>query len=113
VGLGAAIDFVKSLDFAAVHAHEQSLLDYATEQLQAIPGLRVIGTAANKGSLISFVIDHPPIGSYDIGVALDHQGIAIRTGHHCCQPVMDRLNIPSTARASFAMYNTARMWMRW
>ena len=106
VGLGAAIDFMKSLDFAAVHAHEEALLEYATEQLQAIPGLRVIGTAKEKGSLISFVIDHPPLGSYDIGVALDHRGIAIRTGHHCCQPVMDRLNIPSTARASFAMYNT-------
>jgi cysteine desulfurase/selenocysteine lyase len=106
VGLGAAIDFVQSLDFEAVHAHEQSLLEYATAELQAVPGLRVIGTARNKGSLISFVIDHPPIGSYDIGVALDRRGIAIRTGHHCCQPVMDRLNIPSTARASFAMYNT-------
>jgi len=106
VGLGAAIDFVKSLDFEAVHAHEQSLLEYATGQLQSVPGLRVIGTAAEKGSLISFVIEHPPIGSYDIGVALDHQGIAVRTGHHCCQPVMDRLNISATARASFAMYNT-------
>jgi cysteine desulfurase/selenocysteine lyase len=106
VGLGAAIDFVRSLDFAAVHAHEQSLLDYATELLSAIPGLRVIGTAKQKGSLISFVIEQPPIGTYDIGVALDHRGIAIRTGHHCCQPVMDRLNISSTARASFAMYNT-------
>jgi cysteine desulfurase/selenocysteine lyase len=106
VGLGAAIDFAKSLDFQAVHAHEQSLLEYATKLLTAIPGLRVIGTAKNKGSLISFVIDHPAVGSYDIGVALDQKGIAIRTGHHCCQPVMDRLNIPATARASFAMYNT-------
>jgi cysteine desulfurase/selenocysteine lyase len=106
VGLGEAIDFVSSLDFQAVHAHEQSLLEYATEQLKEIPGLRIIGTAARKGSLISFVIDHPPIGSYDIGVALDHLGIAVRTGHHCCQPVMDRLNISATARASFAMYNT-------
>jgi cysteine desulfurase/selenocysteine lyase len=106
VGLGAAIDFVRSLDFSAMHAHEQALLDYATAELKKIPGLRIIGTAAKKGSLISFVIDHPPIGSYDIGVALDRQGIAVRTGHHCCQPVMDRLNIPATARASFAMYNT-------
>jgi cysteine desulfurase/selenocysteine lyase len=106
VGLGSAIDFVTSLDFDAVHAHEQMLLEYATGKLRALPGLRVIGTAARKGSLISFVIEHPPIGSYDIGVALDRRGIAIRTGHHCCQPVMDRLNIPSTARASFAMYNT-------
>jgi cysteine desulfurase/selenocysteine lyase len=106
VGLGAAIDFVTSLDFEAVHAHEIALLEYATEKLQAIPGLRVIGTAANKGSLISFVIEHPPIASYDIGVALDRQGIAVRTGHHCCQPVMDRLHVSSTTRASFAMYNT-------
>jgi cysteine desulfurase/selenocysteine lyase len=106
VGLGAAIDFLNSLDFAAIHAHELELLEYATEKMQAIPGVRIIGTAAEKGSLISFVIDQPPIGSYDIGVALDHRGIAIRTGHHCCQPVMDRLSIPSTARASFAMYNT-------
>ena len=106
IGLGAAVDFVQSLDLSVVHAHEQMLLEYAATQLQEIPGLRLIGTAANKGSLISFVIDQPPIGSYDIGVALDHLGIAIRTGHHCCQPVMDRLKISATARASFAMYNT-------
>jgi cysteine desulfurase/selenocysteine lyase len=106
VGLGAAIDFIRSFDLQAVHAHEQHLLDYATEKLKLIPGLRIVGTAAQKGSLISFVIENPPIGSYDIGVALDREGIAVRTGHHCCQPVMDRLNIPSTARASFAMYNT-------
>jgi cysteine desulfurase/selenocysteine lyase len=106
VGLGAAIDYVRSHDMTAVHAHELMLLDYATEKLKKIPGLRIIGTAKNKGSLVSFVIDNPPLGSYDIGVALDREGIAVRTGHHCCQPVMDRLNIPSTARASFAMYNT-------
>jgi cysteine desulfurase/selenocysteine lyase len=106
IGLGAAVEFVRSLDLHAVHAHEMNLLNYATEHLSQIPGLRIIGTGANKGSLISFVIEKPAIGSYDIGVALDHKGIAIRTGHHCCQPVMDRLSIPSTARASFAMYNT-------
>jgi cysteine desulfurase/selenocysteine lyase len=106
IGLGAAIDFVQSQDMHAVHAHELALLHYATEQLEKIPGLRIIGTAARKGSLVSFVIENPPLGSYDIGVALDRDGIAVRTGHHCCQPVMDRLNIASTARASFAMYNT-------
>ncbi len=106
IGLGAAIDFVRSHDLSAVHEHELMLLDYATEKLTEIPGLRVIGTAKQKGSLISFVIDNPPLGSYDIGIALDRDGVAVRTGHHCCQPVMDRLNIPSTARASFAMYNT-------
>ncbi len=106
VGLGAAIDFLKSLDFQAIHAHEMTLLEYATRQMQAIPDVRIIGTAKNKGSLISFVIDEPSIGSYDIGVALDRLGIAVRTGHHCCQPVMDRLNISATTRASFAMYNT-------
>ncbi len=106
VGLGAAIEFLNTLDFDSIHTHELELLEYATQKMQAIPGVRVIGTAPEKGSLISFVIDQPPIGSYDIGVALDHRGIAIRTGHHCCQPVMDRLGIPSTVRASFAMYNT-------
>ncbi len=106
VGLGAAVDFISALDFQAVHEHEQSLLEYATKQLSEISGLRIVGTAAEKGSLISFVFDRPAIGSYDVGVALDRLGVAVRTGHHCCQPVMDRLKIPATARASFAMYNT-------
>ena len=106
VGLGAAIEYLNTIDLRAVHAHEIHLLEYATEKLSAIPGLRVIGTAPEKGSLISFVMEKPAIGSYDIGVALDRDGVAVRTGHHCCQPVMDRLGISATARASFAMYNT-------
>jgi cysteine desulfurase/selenocysteine lyase len=106
VGLGAAIDYLSAIGFDAFEGHERDLLAYATDRLSAIPGVRVIGTAPAKGSVISFVIDDPPIGSYDIGVALDREGVAVRTGHHCCQPVMDRFNIASTTRASLAMYNT-------
>jgi cysteine desulfurase/selenocysteine lyase len=87
-----------------VQAHESALLAYGTEALQQVPGLRLIGTAAHKASILSFVIDgiHP----HDIGTIVDLSGVAIRTGHHCAQPVMDRLGIPATARASLAMYNT-------
>jgi cysteine desulfurase/selenocysteine lyase len=106
VGLGAAIDYLKTIDLAAVHEHEDALLRYATEQLRQIPGLRIIGNAKNKGSVISFVLENPEIASFDIGVKLDAEGVAVRTGHHCCQPVMDYMKIPGTARASFAMYNT-------
>ncbi len=106
VGLGAAVDYLSGIGFAAFEAHEKHLLAYATDQLATISGVRIIGTAAAKGSVISFVVDDPPVGSYDIGVALDRDGVAVRTGHHCCQPVMDRMSISSTARASLAMYNT-------
>jgi cysteine desulfurase/selenocysteine lyase len=106
VGLGAAIDYLSAIGFDAFEDHERRLLAYATERLATVPGVRIVGTAAAKGSVISFVIDDPPIGSYDVGVALDRDGVAVRTGHHCCQPVMDRFGIASTARASFAMYNT-------
>ena len=103
VGLGAAVDYLTSIDMRAVAAHEQALLDYATRQLQTIPGLKVIGTAKHKASVISFQIDgvHP----HDLGTLLDGQGVAIRTGHHCAQPVMDRFQVPATARASLAFYN--------
>ncbi|QOV87451.1 SufS family cysteine desulfurase [Humisphaera borealis] len=104
VGLGAAIDYVTSIGVANYVQHEQDLLHYATEQLSAIPGLRIIGTAKNKGSVVSFVMDG--IASLDIGTRLDGEGVAVRTGHHCCMPLMNRLGIPSTTRASFAMYNT-------
>lgn len=104
VGLGAAIDYVTSIGIEHFMPHEQELLHYATERLSAVPGLRIIGTAANKGSVISFVMDG--IASLDIGTRLDGEGIAVRTGHHCCMPLMNRLGIPSTTRASFAMYNT-------
>jgi cysteine desulfurase / selenocysteine lyase len=104
IGLGAAIEYVNHLGIDNIAAHEHDLLIYATESLSAIPDIRIIGTAADKAAVISFIIEgiHP----HDIGTILDRSGIAIRTGHHCAQPVMQRFRIPATARASFAMYNT-------
>jgi len=104
VGLAAAIDYVNAIGIERISAHEQDLLHYATKRLLAIDGLRIIGTAAEKASVISFVLEgvHP----HDIGTILDEQGIAIRTGHHCAQPLMMRFNVPATGRASFGMYNT-------
>ncbi len=104
IGLGGAIAYLNRLDRAAALKHEQELLAEATEKMTEIPGLRLIGTAAHKGSVISFVMAsaHPA----DIGMILDQEGIAVRTGHHCTQPVMKQFNIPATARASFAFYNT-------
>jgi cysteine desulfurase/selenocysteine lyase len=106
VGLGAAIDYLQSIGLENVAAHEEALLRYATEQMNKIPGVRIVGTAAHKAAVISFVVDDPPLSALDIGTKLDLEGIAVRTGHHCCQPVMDRFGIPGTARASFALYNT-------
>jgi cysteine desulfurase/selenocysteine lyase len=104
IGLGAAIDYLNGLDREAAHAHEQELLRYATEKLSGIEGVRVIGTAREKASVLAFVIDevHP----HDVGTILDQEGIAIRAGHHCAQPVMQHFGVPATARASFAFYNT-------
>ena len=104
IGLGAAIDYVRGVGFDAIAAHEAALLARATAALAEVPGLRFIGTARRKASVVSFVIDgvHP----HDIGTIVDRDGVAIRTGHHCAQPVMDRFGIPATARASFAMYNS-------
>jgi cysteine desulfurase/selenocysteine lyase len=104
VGLAAALDYVSKIGIDAIAAHEQDLLHYATARLLEIDGLRIIGTAAEKASVISFVLEgvHP----HDIGTILDQEGIAIRTGHHCAQPLMLRFNVPATGRASFAMYNT-------
>ncbi|BDU77713.1 cysteine desulfurase [Mesoterricola sediminis] len=104
IGLGAAIDYVTALGLDRIAAHEHALLAYATERLQAIPGLRIIGTAREKASVISFVLDgiHP----HDIGSILDHEGVVVRAGHHCAQPVMTRFQIPATTRASFAYFNT-------
>jgi len=104
VGLGAAVDYLEEIDFDAVAEHERTLLEYATQRLlDDIPGARVIGTAAQKASVLSFVIDgiHP----HDLGTIVDREGVAIRTGHHCAMPVMDRFGVPATARASFAFYN--------
>ena len=106
VGLAAAIKYLESIGFENFEPHEADLLRYATEQLSKIPGIRIIGTAPRKGSVISFVVENPPISSLDIGTRLDHDGIAVRTGHHCCQPVMERMKVPATIRASFALYNT-------
>lgn len=104
IGLAAAIDYVTEIGLDAIAAHEQELLLYGTRALHSVPGLRLIGTAKEKASVLSFVIEdiHP----HDIGTVLDRQGIAIRTGHHCAQPVMQRFSIPATARASLAVYNT-------
>ncbi len=104
VGLGVALDYVQKVGYDNIQAHEGDLLYYATERLSSLSGLRIIGTARQKASVISFVIDgiHP----HDIGTILDRDGIAVRTGHHCTQPVMDRFEIPATSRASFAFYNT-------
>ena len=104
VGLGAALQYVGGLGLKNIAAHEHDLLTYATARLQEIKGLRIIGTAKEKASVISFVLEgvHP----HDIGTILDQEGIAIRTGHHCAQPLMMRFNVPATGRASFGLYNT-------
>ena len=104
IGLEAAIDYATALGLDNIAAHETQLLNYATQQLSAIPGLRIIGNAADKVGVLSFVMDqaHP----HDIGTILDTEGVAIRTGHHCTQPLMQRFGLPATARASFAFYNT-------
>ena len=104
IGLGAAVDFITGVGFEAIAGHERRLLDYATDALSAVPGLRLIGTAPVKASILSFVLDG--VHAHDIGTIVDSEGIAIRTGHHCTQPVMDRFGVPATARASLAMYNT-------
>ena len=106
IGLGAAIDYVMGIGFENFEPYVDEMLAYATEKLSAIQGLRIIGTAKHKAGVISFVMDDPVISPLDLGTQLDSQGIAVRTGHHCCQPVMDRFKINATTRASFAMYNT-------
>jgi cysteine desulfurase/selenocysteine lyase len=105
LGLGAAIDYLKKVGLDNIAAHEAGLLEYGTAVLQDVPGLRLIGTAAHKGSILSFTLDgvHP----HDIGTLLDEDGIAIRAGHHCAQPTMDRFGVPATARASMGPYNDA------
>jgi cysteine desulfurase/selenocysteine lyase len=104
IGLGAALDYVSQIGIDRLAAHEQELLAYGTEQLSAIPGLRLIGTAREKAGVLSFLIEgvHP----HDVGTVLDREGIAVRTGHHCAQPVMNRFGVAATTRASLAFYNT-------
>jgi len=104
IGLGAAIDYLESIDPDGRAAHEDDLIEYATRTVAALPRVRIVGSAKEKTGVLSFVIDgvHP----HDIGTILDREGIAIRAGHHCAQPLMDRFGVPATARASFALYNT-------
>ena len=104
VGFGAALDYVTELGFDEVAAYEHELLAYATAALAQVPGLRLIGTAPDKAGVLSFVLDcaHP----HDVGTVLDQEGVAVRTGHHCAQPVMERFGVPATTRASLALYNT-------
>jgi cysteine desulfurase / selenocysteine lyase len=104
IGLGAAVDYIGSIGLNNISVHEQDLIAFGAAALQTINGLRIIGTADLKAGVLSFVIEgiHP----HDIGTILDHDGIAIRAGHHCAQPVMEYFNIPATARVSFGMYNT-------
>ena len=104
IGLGTAVEYVRNIGLDAIAAYEHDLIEYATEQVQTVEGLHIIGTARKKSSILSFVIDgvHP----HDLGTIVDTQGIAIRTGHHCAMPVMDHFNVPATARASFVFYNT-------
>lgn len=104
IGLGAALDYVSGVGIDAIAAHEQDLLDHATALVSRIDGLKIVGTAAQKASILSFTMDgvHP----HDIGTILDHEGVAIRAGHHCAMPLMQRFGVPGTARASFSFYNT-------
>ena len=104
IGLGAAVEYINNIGIENIKEHEHSLLEYATKQIAEVPGLRIIGTAKEKTSVLSFVLEN--IHPHDIGTFLDFEGVAIRTGHHCTQPLMKRYNIPATSRASFAMYNT-------
>jgi len=102
--LGAAIEYVNNAGIENIKEHERNLLEYATGQIAEVPGLKIIGNAKEKTSVLSFVLDN--IHPHDIGTFLDFEGVAIRTGHHCTQPLMQRFKIPATSRASFAMYNT-------
>ena len=104
MGLGAALEYVEAVGRAGIGAWEEELLAYATERVGELDGVRIIGTAREKASVLSFVVEgvHP----HDVGAVLDDEGVAIRTGHHCAQPVMHRFGVPATARASFAFYNT-------
>ncbi|HWN30881.1 MAG TPA: aminotransferase class V-fold PLP-dependent enzyme, partial [Burkholderiales bacterium] len=104
IGMGSAMDYLTGIGFESIGEHEAELLNYATQQVGAMKGVRIIGTAKHKAAVLSFVIEgvHP----HDVGTILNEDGIAIRTGHHCAQPVMRRFGVPATARASFAFYNT-------
>jgi cysteine desulfurase/selenocysteine lyase len=104
IGFGAAIDYVSALSLDAIAAHEHTLLEATVAKLHDLGGIRLVGTAKKKAAVVSFVVEgvHP----HDVGTVLDYEGVAVRTGHHCAQPVMDRYCIPATVRASYGLYNT-------
>jgi cysteine desulfurase/selenocysteine lyase len=104
IGLGAAIDYLQALDREGAARHEHALLEYAQQKAAQVPGLRLVGTARHKASVLSFILEgvHPA----DVGTLLDQQGVAVRTGNHCAQPIMDQYHLPGTVRASFSFYNT-------
>lgn len=104
IGLGAAIDYVNSINFEEITEYKKELLEYGTSALNQVEGLKLIGTADEKTSILSFIL--PDIHAHDLGTLVDQEGVAIRTGHHCTQPVMQHFNIPATSRASLTMYNT-------
>jgi cysteine desulfurase/selenocysteine lyase len=106
IGLASAVDYVEAIGREAIAEHERNLLAYATQRVSALAGVRIIGQAVDKAGVLSFIVEDPPISTLDIGTQLDLEGVAVRTGHHCCQPLMDRFGISGTVRASFAMYNT-------
>jgi cysteine desulfurase/selenocysteine lyase len=106
VGLGAALDYVEKLGRDSIAAHEERLLHLALDKLRQVPGVRVFGPVSARAAVISFVIEEPPLSALDVGTRLDLEGVAVRTGHHCCQPVMDRFGVAGTVRASIAFYNT-------
>jgi cysteine desulfurase/selenocysteine lyase len=104
IGMGAAVDYLSAIGMDAIAEYEHALLSYATEQMTRMPGVRILGTAANKAAVLSFTVDgvHP----HDVGTLLNQEGVAVRTGHHCAQPLMQRFKVPATSRASFAFYNS-------
>ncbi|HEY3553653.1 MAG TPA: aminotransferase class V-fold PLP-dependent enzyme, partial [Casimicrobiaceae bacterium] len=104
IGFGAAIGYVERVGIGAIAAYEDALLDYATRRVETIPGLRIVGTAPHKAAIVSFTLEG--VHAHDVGTILDNEGIAVRAGHHCAMPVMERFGISGTARASFALYNT-------
>ncbi len=106
IGLGAAIEYVRSIGWERIVSYEHELLEYATQRMKTVAGLRIVGTAAKKAGVVSFVIEQPPMAAIDIATRLSNEGIAVRTGHHCCMPLMGALHIPGTCRVSLAMYNT-------
>jgi cysteine desulfurase/selenocysteine lyase len=108
IGLGAAVDYLNQLGLDAIAAHEHQLLEHATAALADLPGVRIVGTAPHKAAVLSFVVTSPPLSALDVGTKLDLEGVAVRTGHHCCQPLMERYSVPGTVRATFGLYNTTQ-----